>query len=305
MKESLKDIKDFDPIFEKVCSHLDPTDTVPNPILLNKKPLTVGQFGQEIHPVIYPSGLVMLNPRWTADTYNQFYSKHYDEFYDLALKPDYGKSGIVRNMEEVWGRVTGNLNLTEHPVVKLLDAGCGPGYGLEFIKSVNPSIEIFGIEASIDARDILENRVGATVIDSDLDGDWHNQYQGEMDLIILRHVVEHMLDPIKSLSNLRRALSPTGFIYVAVPDMLNPRLVLRDYDDWWEYWFRAVHPYYYSKETLFATLAMAGLEPVYFGQENEEIWTIVKPTSSTPQSNYKTGGALYAEQIKVLETTLP
>ena len=36
MKESLKNIKGFDPIFEDVCSHLDPVDAIPNPILLNK-----------------------------------------------------------------------------------------------------------------------------------------------------------------------------------------------------------------------------------------------------------------------------
>ena len=105
MKESIKNIEDFSPIFEDVHNHLDHEDAIPKPILLNNKPLTIGQFGQEIHPVIYPSGLVMLNPRWTAKTYNLFYSKHYDEFYDLALKPEYGKAGIVRNMEEVWSRV--------------------------------------------------------------------------------------------------------------------------------------------------------------------------------------------------------
>jgi len=288
-----------------VHSHLDPVDAIPKAILLNKKPLTVGQFDQEIHPVIYPSGLVMLNPRWTSPTYNLFYSKHYDEFYDLSLKPDYGKAGIVRNMEEVWGRVAENVNLEKKPINKVLDAGYGPGYGLEYIKSLDPNIEIFGIEASIDARDILRNSVGATVIDSDLDGDWQDHYKGHMDLIILRHVVEHMLDPIKSLSNLREALSPEGHLYIAVPDMMNPRIELRDYDDWWEYWFRAVHPYYYNKETLFTTMNMAGLEPVYFGQENEEIWTIVKPIASKNGKHENSDQDIFVEQMKVLDTFLP
>ena len=305
MTESIKNIEDFSPVFEDVHSHLDHVDAIPKPILLNKKPLTNGQFGQKIHPVIYPSGLVMLNPRWTAQTYNLFYSKHYDEFYDLALKPEYGKAGIVRNMEEVWSRVSGNLNLKKQPIYKVLDAGCGPGYGLEYIKNLNPDIEIFGIEASIDARDILKNNVGATVIDSDIDGDWHYQYEGQIDLIILRHVVEHMLNPIESLSNLRKTLSPKGYLYIAVPDMMHPRLVLRDYDDWWEYWFRAVHPYYYNKRTLFTTLAMSGLEPVCFGQENEEIWTIVRPIPSRKHKPVNFDKDTFVEQIKVLETFLP
>ena len=298
-------IEGFNPVFEDTSSHLDSINAIPTPVLLRGKPLTMGQFGQEVHPVIYPSGLVMLNPRWTSESYSEYYSKHYDEYYDLALKPDYGKSGIVRNMEEVWKRVENNLNLEEQPIKSLLDAGCGPGYGLEFIKNINPDIEIFGIEASIGARDTLENVIGAKIIDSDIDGDWHGVYQGQMDLIILRHVVEHMLEPVKSLAKLRKALSTTGSLYISVPDMLNPRVVLRDYKDWWEYWFRAVHPYYYSKQTLFTTLNMAGLEPVYFGQENQEIWVIARASTLELKSTKYNCEDLFAEQMKVLEVTLP
>ena len=139
-------LQGFEPEFETASSHLDPENAIPTPLLLQKKPLVVGQFGQELHPAIYPSGLVMLNPRWTSGTYNLFYTKYYDELYDLALKSDYGKSGIVRNMQEVWSRVSKKLDLKDLSIKSVLDAGCGPGYGLEYLKKLMPSIDIYGIE---------------------------------------------------------------------------------------------------------------------------------------------------------------
>jgi len=306
MTQHKANFENFEPKFETVYSHLDSRDAIANPILLHQKPLIIGQFGQQLHPVIYPSGLVMLNPRWTADTYNLFYTKHYDELYDLALKPDYGKEGIVRNMREVWGRVIKKINLKDSPIKSVLDAGCGPGYGLEYLKSEMPNIDIYGIEASPDSRNILENDIGATILDSDLDGDWHINSEGQFDVIILRHVVEHMLDPVKTLSNLKKTLSPEGFMYIAVPDMMHPRTILRDYTDWWEYWFRSVHAYYYCKETLFATLLMAGLEPISFEEENEEVWCIVKGVDSENYNNRIIEEVnVFDQQMKVLGAHLP
>jgi len=78
-------------IFEDTSSHLDSINAIPTPVLLRGKPLTMGQFGQEVHPVIYPSGLVMLNPRWTSESYSEYYSKHYDEYYDVK------RSSFVRS----------------------------------------------------------------------------------------------------------------------------------------------------------------------------------------------------------------
>ena len=72
MAQYKANFENFEPKFETAYSHLDDRDAIANPILLHQKPLIIGQFGQQLHPVIYPSGLVMLNPRWTADTYNLF-----------------------------------------------------------------------------------------------------------------------------------------------------------------------------------------------------------------------------------------
>ena len=83
--------------------------------------------------------------------------------------------------------------------------------------------------------------------------------------------------------------------------MMNPRIKLRDYNNWWEYWFRAVHPFYYNKQTLFKTLYMSGLFPVAYGEENEEIWCLVKKVEEE-KFNFVNN---YKEQKKLLLNLLP
>lgn len=50
-------LESFEPKFETAYSHLDPLSAITKQVLIHKEPLTIGQFGQELHPVIYPSGL--------------------------------------------------------------------------------------------------------------------------------------------------------------------------------------------------------------------------------------------------------
>ncbi|MDC0509317.1 class I SAM-dependent methyltransferase [Gammaproteobacteria bacterium] len=55
------------------------------------------------------------------------------------------------------------VNLENLSINSVLDAGCGPGYGLEYLKSLMPNITLFGIEASPYARYVLKNNVGAII----------------------------------------------------------------------------------------------------------------------------------------------
>lgn len=248
-------------------------------ITLHGKPLTRGQFGYEVHPVICRCGLVYLTPRWSAADYTHFYVNHYDDLYRLETKPDYGLAGVTRHMAQVWQRVAPHLP-QQVTSGRVLDVGCGSGHGLRYLMERLPTAEFYGIEASPECCRLVQEEVGATLLDRDVDGPWLEQNQGRFDLIIMRHVVEHFLAPVETLSRLRSALAPGGVMYIAVPDMMHPRTVLRDYDKWWEYWFRAVHPYYYSKETLFATLALAGFHGRIWGEEVEEVWCLVETTES-------------------------
>jgi SAM-dependent methyltransferase len=165
-----------------------------------------------------------------------------------------------------------------------------------------PGSKIFGIESSSDCCKTLQSKkIGAELVTRDFDSKWDERYNNKFDLIILRHVIEHMLNPVETLKKIKRTLSKDGFVYFATPDMMHPRTNLRDYDEWWQYWFRAVHPYYYSKETLFKTFQLADIFPYKFGdKENEEVWCLAKknPTISFEFES------VYDKQKKVLDKLL-
>jgi hypothetical protein len=92
-------------------------------------------------------------------------------------------------------------------------------------------------------------------------------------------------------------------IYIAVPDMMNPRVKLRDYDKWWEYYFRSVHPFYYCKDTLFQLVQMCGLEVVSYGEVNEEVWVLARKNSI--KKKYKKSNKLKQQQLDILNRFLP
>lgn len=270
----------------------------PEPLKLHGSPLVDGQFGYAVHPVICECGLVYLNPRWSKDDYNVFYEKYYDDLYRLEIKPDYGVDGVIKNMVTILDRI--NIHIGKK-VVNILDVGCGHGYGLKYLKEQIPDSTIYGIESSPECCKTLKiETIGATLITTDFDSNWTDKYKDKFDLIILRHVVEHMLEPIESMKKLKTVLGKKGFIYLSTPDMMHPRIELRDYDKWWEYWFRPVHPYYYCKETLMFTLRYAGLYPYIYGEEKEEIWCLVTSKESM-EFEFKN---VYEKQKTVLEKYL-
>jgi len=296
MKKTMMDIK-----WEKVNCHICNKNNS-QIIKLNGEALVDGQFGYSVHPVICKKcGLVYLSPRWSKKDYDVFYEYYYDELYRLETKPDYGIEGVVKNMKTIWDRIEPFVNKKE--TKNILDVGCGHGYGLKFLKDQIKDSEIFGIESSSECCKTLQSKkVKAKLVTKDFDSNWTEKYKNKFDLVILRHVVEHMLDPVKTLKKLRNILKKDGLIYFATPDMMHPRIKLRDYSKWWEYWFRSVHPYYYSKETLFKTLEMAQLYPYKYSDKiNEEVWCLAK--------KYKTDSFkflnVYNKQNEVLEELLP
>lgn len=284
--------------WEKATCHICGAQTgVPVPY--KGQALVSGQFGYEVHPIVCNCGLVYLNPRWNAATYDTFYQQFYDDLYRLEVKPDYGIEGVIRHMAQVWERAAPHF---KQPPVNILDAGCGSGHGLRYLGGKIPGASLAGIEASPECCRTLREEIKAEVVDSDLNGEWTQRCRGRFDFIVMRHVVEHLLDPLTSLARIRDSLSPHGLIYIAVPDMMHPRTVLRDYVKWWEYWFRAVHPYYYCRETLFPTLYVAGLHALAWGEENEEIWVMA---AAGPQQEQMVDPQLRIRQTQLLRELIP
>ena len=71
---------------------------------------------------------------------------------------------------------------------------------MKFLKEQLGSANLYGIESSPESiKSLTSNKVGAELVSEDFDSNWEDKYLNKMDLIIIRHVYEHLLDPIGTL----------------------------------------------------------------------------------------------------------
>ena len=264
-------------------------DSIPCPICGNDKLQTLlkrGQFGLPCYVSICPSdGLVFLSPRWTKERYMRFYQKEYDSYYRPKIFQNEADDSKYKNIKQICSRLN-NLNLMLDRE-SILDVGAGMGWSIEWLEQNYPCFNRFStIESSQHCINNLENIVGTTVLSNDVCSDWIST---EFDLIIMRHTLEHFLNPVEALKKVAENLSSNGIVYIAVPDMMNPKGSLKN-------WFISVHTFYFSKNTLISIASLAGLQPVEIQSENSEVWSVfIKATNSVQNQS---AGNEFEKQIR-------
>lgn len=236
-------------------------------------------------------GLGYLSPRWNADSYFNFYSKEYDSYYRPSLIAEINtaipeNNAIIRRFQK-------NNVLPESPSA-ILDIGSGAGENLLNIQKIFPNANLFAIEPSQESQqNLIKNNI--EVISSDANSDWDKGKEGKYSLIILRHVLEHFLNPAEVLRKIQASLSDDGFLYIAVPNNLRPTKNLETK------WFRVVHTYYFNKYSLKNTLHKSGLEAIIMqeGDElnNHELFAIAKRSEKPLET--KISSSHFEEQKKV------
>jgi len=242
-------------------------------------------------------GLAYLNPRWNKDRYQHFYEQEYDKFYrPQEISENAYQFDIPTNMVERIGLKDQMPQNPEH----ILDIGSGRGDALMYLKSqVWTEAQYFAIEPSENARKHLSSK-GVEVITSDADNQWHIGLEGKFDLVIMRHVLEHFLDPLSILDKVRQVLKPTGIFYVVVPNAAKPKLPIV------KHYFRVVHTYYFTQHSLNNVLQMCGLTPVCIDEGDTfgpyELFAIAHkaPTKIPPEVSPKAYNTLKSIYTKAL-----
>ena len=112
------------------------------------------------------------------------------------------------------------------PAARLLEVGCGRGYLLRELQKIGA--EVYCLESTQAANWILTNQdIKVIAIEEEDEGSW--PFQSDFfQLIIYWHVLEHLPDPIESLKQATRCLSPGGTLCISVPNVtsLQARLSL-------------------------------------------------------------------------------
>lgn len=77
----------------------------------------------------------------------------------------------------------------------ILDIGCGNGSNVDYLGQELHSKKVAGIESSIECANFFQNVIGGELLGNDVDSAWHIGHKNKFDLVIMRHVLEHFLDP--------------------------------------------------------------------------------------------------------------
>ena len=241
-------------------------------------------------------GLVYLNPRWNAKSYMDFYQNEYDKYYrPEVIEP----TSISKDPNNIIEKRLKKFNLYPSAVTNILDIGSGQGENLKQFQSLFPNSELFAIEPSPDCQIHLK-KFGVTVIEEDVNSSWDKNHQNQFDLIIMKHVLEHFLDPLEVMKKIQSTLKPSGLVYIGVPNTLVTK------GDLETFWFRVVHTYYFNKYSLTNLLGMASLDVLKMVEGDElhgtELYCFARKGTSVSPPNFS--DSHYREQVSFLQRKL-
>lgn len=207
-----------------------------------------------------------LKEKPTPEALEQWYAQtYYQETPDTGYEQVYSKEEkkFIGNKIEQKYLVLQSLLARENCIgLKLLDVGCGEGWGLKYF--TERSWKVLGLDYSefgcrhhnpdylqyMMAGDIYQN-LGKLINEG-----------CQFDCIWFDNVLEHVLDPLAILCDLRELLSDGGVMMIEVPNDCSPvqRHLLKNCYITKPYWVAPFeHISYFNKEGLLSICAEAGL----------------------------------------------
>ncbi len=207
-------------------------------------------------------GIIRVNPRWDNSLYSDAYS---DLFWRMQMgqtEIDENRFGLsVRRAGPYADYVLKNIDISGK---KVLEIGCSYGAGLQVLKFSGATL----IGYDYDER-MLDAGRRFTGLDLRHGGTTEALKHGNhYDLIILRHVFEHMLQPNEELSRLRMLLCEGGLLFIEVPGTFQTGLELSDPMEL----FNIFHPYGYSLENLSCIMRTNGFRLLQGDEHVYSLW---------------------------------
>ena len=248
-------------------------------------------FGKPgVFPVVQcrQCGLIYVNPRPVADALVQYHPREVFPAYQALYAVKKVREGAVLRIRDLVKRATAELHLgysgicpelpssglgrtlwrlTTRPLVnrvsffmvpyqadgQLLDVGCGSGWFLDLLARFG--WQTYGLEVEPDVAERVRAK-GHRIFCGQL---WEAGYPAEMfDVVWIRHVLEHLTDPLRGLREIWRILKRGGRAYIEVPN--TDSLVRHLFGRYWTHWDLPRHTYHFPRRTLRAMARRAGFQ---------------------------------------------
>lgn len=168
------------------------------------------------------------------------------------VPPNYYHQGVTKNLFQwIWHtqKIKSFKHLVQHQQsTKILDVGCAGGYMTNKVAEVFPKAEIFGIDPYPAAIAYAKSRFPQINFQT---ADAHKlPFEKDIfDLIICYETIEHVIDPLKILEEMKRVIKKDGMVIVA---MDSGNLLFKTVWWWWEKTFGKVwqnahlHPFHHQ-----------------------------------------------------------
>lgn len=223
---------------------------------------TIDKWGLPARNVICATcGLIRISPRWDEGTYSNIYANYYWPMHLEQTELTQSRFNLsVKRAASYAEYLKSKLDLKGKDV---LEIGCSYGAGLFQLKDSGANLTGY----DYDERFLDAGRT-FTGIDLKSGGVKEAIVAGKtFDVVILRHVVEHFLDPVAELKLIKKLLNKDGALFVEVPGGL-----ASVYNDDILCGFDVFHAYMYVLQTLKNMMGMCGFILVDGDERILSIW---------------------------------
>ncbi|MBL1430916.1 MAG: class I SAM-dependent methyltransferase [Robiginitomaculum sp.] len=208
---------------------------------------SIDRHGEALNTVICVNcGLVQTHPMPNEAEMAEFYRLEYRKRYKKSPTPP--MKHIYRSAHRCLARLEkakAHIKANMHAV----DLGSGAGEFVFLLKT--RGLQVQGIEPSEGYGGFAKNTLGLDIQIKPIEK--AEVKEESLDIITAHHVIEHMVDPLKSFQTLAKWLKPGGKILAEVPN-INSRMHAPSRR------FHFAHIYNFSPETFVALGKKAGLE---------------------------------------------
>lgn len=148
---------------------------------------------------------------------------------------------------------------------RVLEAGCASGHVSEQLSAQGCSVVGIEIESSIvePAMQWLERVVIGNIEDDDLWEELEGEY---FDTVLFGDVLEHLKDPLKTLRESARHLTPTGTVVISAPNIAHADVKIALLNGAFPYGESGLldrtHVHFFTKESLLDLIRQAGMAAV-------------------------------------------
>lgn len=150
----------------------------------------------------------------------------------------------------------------------ILDFGCGTGALLASIHGMFPATPLMGLDFDESGRAAILDLPGVVGFHTS----WSDIKDGTLGAVLMTHVLEHLENPLGTLSQVRSVLVPNGILVIQVPDVAANPYMLAVGD----------HAIHFDSASLLRLVAAAGFEVLTFsdGVVAGELTVVATPGSS-------------------------